>query len=94
MYPSMKQDLKRRKTASDPDSLPDADVNGEIGSDEDTQTMRSKPGNGLRKPRVAPAQTQKEKDKELRDMKEKERERIEAAGRRKGRAERRNIEGQ
>lgn len=91
---SAKQDLKRRKTASDPDSPPSIDANGGVETDDEEHTSKNKVGAPSRKSRVVSAQVQREKEKELKEKeKEKEKERVEAASRRKGRAEKRHAEG-
>jgi len=67
-------------------------VNAE--TDDEEQTNKNKAGAMSRKSRVASAQVQREKEKELKEKeKEKEKERVEAASRRKGRAEKRHAEG-
>ena len=89
-----RQDLKRRKTGSDPDSPEDVG-SALIGldSDDEESGKMGKSHHGSRKSRGAAAQIQREKEI-LEREKEKERERLEAAGRRKGRAERRRVDGE
>lgn len=69
-------------------------MNGSGETDDEEQTSKNKTGAISRKSRVVSAQVQREKEKELKEKeKEKEKERVEAASRRKGRAEKRHAEG-
>ncbi|OCK79962.1 hypothetical protein K432DRAFT_298688 [Lepidopterella palustris CBS 459.81] len=82
----IKQEPKRQRTGSrSPTTSPT------VESDDETLITKSNTNNGRQKPRGAAARSQREK--ELREKeKERERERAEAAGRRKGRVERRRAD--
>jgi len=83
----MRSDVKRQRTISSPGSLSRSDA----GESEEESGQDATSGKGAKKaPRGAAARSQKEK--EQREQREKER--MEAANKRKGRAERRRIEGE
>lgn len=85
-----KEDTKRQRTGSDSSSLPSDSKTllPNADSDEDADQPTKAPAGSYKKMRGAAARNHR--DKEIRDREEKrERERADAAGRRKGRAERR-----
>jgi hypothetical protein len=82
---SMRSDVKRRRNLSSPGSLSRSEAGT---SDEEGQDATSSKGT-KKTPRGAAARSQKEK--EQREQREKER--VEAASKRKGRADRRRAEG-
>lgn len=88
-----KEDTKRQRTGSDSSSLPSDSKTllPNVDSDEGDQSTKA-PAVSHKKMRGAAARNHR--DKEIRDREEKrERERADAAGRRKGRAERRRGDG-
>lgn len=89
-----KEDTKRQRTGSDSSSLPSDSKTllPNADSDEEGDQSTKAPTGSHKKMRGAAARNHR--DKEIRDREEKrERERADAAGRRKGRAERRRGDG-
>lgn len=82
---SMRSEVKRQRTVSSPGSLSRSEAGS---SDEEGQDAASNKGT-KKTPRGAAARSQKEK--EQREQREKDR--VEAANKRKGRADRRRAEG-
>lgn len=81
----MRSDIKRQRTISSPGSLSRSEAGS---SDEEGHDATSSKGT-KKTPRGAAARSQKEKEQ----REQRERERMEAANKRKGRADRRRAEG-